>query len=135
MKNDCNWNAWESKNRASPDRRIEIHTASGNAFEDKRMTFMRLDDPLAERIRACVIDLLADRGAGRSICPSEVARALAASFDGQWQDLMRPVRAVAIELAESGVIEATQHESVVDLREVRGPVRLRLRAERNRSLA
>ena len=86
------------------------------------------DDALAERIRECVIELLVQRGAGRSICPSEAARALGARIGYRWQDLMRPVRTVAAILVDGGTIEATQHGSVVDLREVRGPVRLRLRS-------
>lgn len=102
------------------------------------MTLMLLDDPLAERIRECLIETLVKRGPGRSICPSEVARVLALRIGWDWRDLMRPVRMVATALAESGAIEALQDESVVDLREVRGPVRLRLHAlqgSRSRSVA
>jgi hypothetical protein len=40
---------------------------------------------------------------------------------------MRPVRTVAAAMAEAGAIEVLQHESVVDIGDVRGPVRLRLR--------
>lgn len=92
------------------------------------------DDHLAESIRESVIELLVERGPGHSICPSEAARALGARVGVRWQDLMRPVRAVAAALADAGLIEAIQHEAVVDIREVRGPVRLRLRslpAQRN----
>jgi len=85
------------------------------------------DDQLAERIRECVVELLVERGAGRSICPSEAAHLLGARLGWRWQDLMRPVRTVATALVESGLLEAIQHESVVDIRQVRGPVRLRLR--------
>jgi hypothetical protein len=85
------------------------------------------DDQLAERIRDCVVELLVERGAGRSICPSEAAHRLGMQIDWRWQDLMRPVRTVAAALVESGLLEAIQHESVVDIRQVRGPIRLRLR--------
>jgi hypothetical protein len=85
------------------------------------------DDQLAERIRECVVELLVERGAGRSICPSEAAHRLAIQIDWRWQDLMRPVRTVAAALVESGLLEAIQHESVVDIRQIRGPIRLRLR--------
>jgi len=85
------------------------------------------DNSLAERIRECMLDLLVERGPGRSICPSEVARALAAHIGCRWQDLMRPVRTVAAALADGGTLEAIQHEAVVDIRDVRGPIRLRLR--------
>ncbi|HEY0232482.1 MAG TPA: DUF3253 domain-containing protein [Dokdonella sp.] len=86
------------------------------------------DDKLADRIRECAMELLIERGPGRSICPSEVARMLAARVGCRWQDLMRPVRIVAAALADGGTLEATQHEAVVDIRDVRGPVRLRLRS-------
>lgn len=85
------------------------------------------DDALAERIRECLIELLTERGPGRSICPSEVAHLLGARIGWRWQDLMRPVRTVAAALVERGQLEATQHEAVVDIRDVRGPIRLRLR--------
>jgi len=91
------------------------------------MTLPFHDDALAERIRECLVELLAQRGPGRSICPSEAAHLLAARIGWRWQDLMRPVRTVAAVLVELGQVEAIQHESVVDIREVRGPIRLRLR--------
>jgi hypothetical protein len=91
------------------------------------MTLPFQDDQLAERIRECIVELLAERGAGRSICPSEAAHLLGMRFGWRWQDLMRPVRTVATALVESGLLEAIQHESTVDIRQVRGPIRLRLR--------
>jgi hypothetical protein len=102
------------------------------------MALLLPDDELAERIRGCVLELLIERGPGRSICPSEAARMLAMRTGAHWQDLMRPVRTVAAAMAEAGAIEVLQHESVVDIGDVRGPVRLRLRAlhgERTREVA
>jgi len=92
------------------------------------MAVLLPDDELAERIRVCVLELLVARGPGRSICPSEAARMLAMRISAHWQDLMRPVRTVAAAMAEAGAIEVLQHEAVVDIGEVRGPVRLRLRS-------
>lgn len=74
-----------------------------------------------------MLELLVERGPGRSICPSEVARLLGGRMGCRWQELMRPVRTIAAMLAEDGLVEATQHEHVVDIKDVRGPVRLRLR--------
>ncbi|HEY0180390.1 MAG TPA: DUF3253 domain-containing protein [Dokdonella sp.] len=84
------------------------------------------DDELAEQVRESVLTLLIERGPGRSICPSEAARLLAVRIGCRWQELMRPVRTIAAMLADAGLIEVTQHDAVVDIREVRGPVRLRL---------
>jgi hypothetical protein len=56
-------------------------------------------------IRAAILALVAARGAGRTCCPSEVAR----SLDPQgWRGLMEAVRAVARELAREGAIVITQ---------------------------
>jgi hypothetical protein len=92
------------------------------------MALLLPDDELAERIRVCVLELLVARGPGRSICPSEAARMLAMRTGSHWQDLMRPVRTVAAAMAEAGAIEVLQHEAVVDIGDVRGPVRLKLRS-------
>lgn len=50
-------------------------------------------------------DLLSQRDPDKTICPSEVARALR---DDDWRDLMDPVRAEAAALADAGVIDITQ---------------------------
>jgi hypothetical protein len=86
------------------------------------------EDAFAERIRECMLELLIERGPGRTICVSEAAQTLAVRIGFHWHDLMRPVRTIAAALTDSGVIEAIQHEEVVDIRVARGPVRLRLRS-------
>lgn len=86
------------------------------------------EDALAQNIRECIFELLGERGHGRSIGLSEVAQSMGLRISQHWHDLMRPVRAVAAELADSGALEALQSEAVVDIREARGPVRVRLRS-------
>jgi len=78
--------------------------------------------PGAERARiaAAILELTAARGPDRTICPSEVARALA----DDWRALMPAVRAVAADLAEQGQVVVTQKGRRVDPRTARGPVRL-----------
>jgi hypothetical protein len=68
--------------------------------------------------------LLDQRGEGKTICPSEVARALG---DENWRDLMDPVREAAFALADSGQLEVTQHGKAIDGRTAKGPIRLRRR--------
>jgi len=92
------------------------------------MILLHSNDTLAEQIRECIVEMLVERGAGRSLCPSEAAQVLGTRLGCPWQDLMRPVRAMAAALAEGGIVEAIQHETVVDIQQVRGPVRLRLRS-------
>jgi hypothetical protein len=73
--------------------------------------------------RDVILRLTAARGAGKSICPSEVARALAAD----WRPLMTGVRAAAIELARAGRVQILRKgKPVADLADVRGVIRLRI---------
>ena len=94
---------------------------------------VRSDVTLADRIHDCILDLLSARGPGRSICPSEVARMMSVRIDHPWHDLMRPVRTVAASLAASGILEALQDGALVNIREVRGPISLRLRVVAKRA--
>ena len=75
---------------------------------------------MSERVRAAILDLALQRGRAKSLCPSEVAKALAED----WRPLMPDVRAVAAEMPE---IVATQGGVEVDPVAARGPIRLRLR--------
>lgn len=75
---------------------------------------------MSERIRAAILDLALRRGRGKSLCPSEVAKALAAD----WRALMPEVREVAAGMPE---IVATQGGVEVDPVTARGAIRLRLR--------
>ena len=75
-----------------------------------------------------ILRLLSERGGGKSICPSEVARALAGSDErAAWEPKMDAVREAAERLVQRGVVDVTQHGDVVDLAHARGPVRLRLK--------
>ena len=73
--------------------------------------------------RAAILDLLARREPGRTICPSEAARALGG--DAGFRPLMPLVREAAAGLVADGRIEVTQRGRVVDLATARGPIRLR----------
>ncbi len=84
------------------------------------------DLPDTERIRAAILELLEHRDPGKTICPSDAARALAGE---RFRPLMAPVRDAAAQLADEGRIEVTQRGAVVDARGARGPIRLRLRRD------
>ncbi len=79
-----------------------------------------------------ILRLLRERGAGKTICPSEAARTVAGkgtlSNDATaWQPLMEPARAAARRLVASGTIDMTQGGHAVDPSTAKGAVRLRLR--------
>lgn len=71
-------------------------------------------------IRAEILAQCQARGAKSSICPSEVARALAPD----WRALMPDIRRVAADLAEAGEIVVTQKGRTIDAHSARGPIRL-----------
>jgi hypothetical protein len=79
---------------------------------------------MSDEPRAAILQLLADRAPGATICPSEAARALGG--DDGFRPLMPVVREAAAQLAAAGEIEVTQGGRAVDPASARGPIRLRL---------
>lgn len=86
------------------------------------------DDALADTISQRLHNLLAQRGCHSGVSLTEAARVIAEHSGCSWHALMRPLRTVAGALAESGLIDVIQEDTRVDIRDVRGPVRLRLRS-------
>ena len=78
--------------------------------------------PSAKALEAEIRRRVTERGAGKTICPSEVARALA----DDWRALMPQVRAVAARMAARGEIAVTQRGVAVDALSAQGPIRLGL---------
>ncbi len=77
------------------------------------------DPELAELIRA----LATARGAGKTLCPSEVARTLAPDA---WRPLMSRVRAEAVRLAQSGEVAIYRKGRPVDPASFKGVYRIGL---------
>jgi len=77
-----------------------------------------------EALEAAILELLAGRKPGQTICPSEAARAV--EPDG-WRDLMEPARQAARRLVHAGEVEVTQGGRAVDPTDFRGPIRIRRR--------
>ena len=75
-------------------------------------------------LEQAILDLLARRARGKTICPSEAARAVAS--DDRWRDLMEQARQAARRLVARDQIVMSQKGRVVDPSRARGPVRLRL---------
>ncbi|GAC1544007.1 MAG: hypothetical protein NVS3B10_08160 [Polyangiales bacterium] len=74
----------------------------------------------ARSIEAALLSLIAARG-GKTICPSEVARAVEPT---RWRTRMPEVRAVVATLRARGAIVVTQRGRPVDPAQARGPVRI-----------
>jgi hypothetical protein len=87
--------------------------------------------PNTDAIATEILRQTAARGADKSICPSEVARALAPEDDA-WRRLMGAVRATAIRLAREGQVEVLRKGKPVDsAAEIRGVIRLRIIASKS----
>lgn len=73
-------------------------------------------------LEAAITRALDARARDSSICPSDVARAVAPD---EWRPLMEPVRRAARRLVAAGEVEITQGGHVVDPSTAKGPIRIR----------
>lgn len=78
---------------------------------------------MSQSIEDSIFALLAERDPGKTICPSEAARAL----DGEaWRRLMPQVRATAVGLARQGRLVITRKGRPANPDAFKGVYRLRL---------
>ena len=76
-----------------------------------------------EKIESTILSTAVHRGAEKSTCPSEIARML---FPHDWRAHMKEVLAVAIDLHNKGSVAITQKGIPVDVRDFKGPVRIKI---------
>ena len=81
--------------------------------------------PTPADVEAAVLQLTEARGTGKSICPSEVARALLPGPGARWQTLMGPVREAACRLARAGQVDILRKGQPVSPEAPKGVIRLR----------
>ena len=74
------------------------------------------------QLEATIRDLLSQRAATATICPSDAARAVSPD---DWRDLMEPARRAARRLVAAGEVDITQGGRVVDPSTAKGPIRIR----------
>ena len=80
-------------------------------------------DDVERRLESTILELLDQRGSGKTICPSDAARAV--GTDDTWRDLMEPARRAARRLVAAGEVVITQGGQVVDPATLRGAIRIR----------
>lgn len=80
--------------------------------------------PTDEALERAIMELLASRSSGATICPSEAARKVKPD---DWRPLMEQTRMAARRLVHSGRVEITQQGHAVDPSTAKGPIRIRLR--------
>lgn len=87
------------------------------------------DEQTREEIREKILELAQKRGVEKSLCPSEVVRAL---YD-DWRPLMPLVREIAADEMKAKRIRVTQKGQPVHPLQARGPIRLSLHPESPKS--
>ncbi|MEN9755001.1 MAG: hypothetical protein RLZ07_1383 [Pseudomonadota bacterium] len=87
---------------------------------------MNYDKNLAEDLEKTLLNLAMTRGAGKTFCPSEAARAIGGSHPDGWGPLMTPVRRAAISLADEGRIMIYRKGKPVDPHDFKGVYRIGL---------
>jgi Protein of unknown function (DUF3253) len=83
-----------------------------------------VERPDSRAIEAALLRLIADRGPGKTVDPTEAARELGGSHPDQWGPLMQPIRRVAVALAEQGRVVILRKGKPVDPRDFKGVYRL-----------
>lgn len=81
------------------------------------------EQPTEQTIVDEIVRLVEQRGEGKTICPSEVARSLCSE---NWRELMEPIRTIATRMAKENQLRISQKGVTVDLENCRGPVRFGL---------
>jgi hypothetical protein len=80
--------------------------------------------PDNQTIQAALLRMIAERGPGKTLDPSEVARALGGPHPDGWGPLMQPIRRVAVALAEAGHLVILRKGKPADPRDFKGVYRL-----------
>ena len=76
-----------------------------------------------EKIATAILSTAIHRGIEKSTCPSEIARML---FPDDWRKHMKDVLEVAIDLHNKGSVAITQKGFPVDVKNIKGPVRIKI---------
>lgn len=87
----------------------------------ENQTVIRAD---SREIEAALLRLVADRGPGKTVDPTEAARALGGAHPDGWGPLMLPIRRAAVALAEQGRVVILRKGKAVDPRDFKGVYRL-----------
>lgn len=83
-----------------------------------------MNDTSQQTLASVITAMLAERGIGKTLCPSEVARAIAGPDENEWRKLMKPIRAVAVRMAREGILTIRRKGRIVDPGDFKGIYRL-----------
>jgi hypothetical protein len=79
-----------------------------------------------EDLEAAMLALLAERGPGRTIGPSDVAQAIGGNQPEGWGPMMQPVRRAAVRLMKEGRVVILRKGRPVDPDDFKGTYRIAL---------
>lgn len=99
-----------------------MHGENGSMASDHDA---RSGEDVDQQISEQILAMVTARGAGKTICPSEVARTVRPD---DWRQLMKKVRQSAIRLADGGAISIYRKGKPIPTDQVRGVIRLGLPA-------
>jgi hypothetical protein len=88
-----------------------------------------MQDDVTIHLEQTVLALAAERGPEKTLCPSDVARAIGGPHPDGWGPLMQPIRRIAVRLAKEGRLVITRKGRAVDPDDFRGVYRLGLPRE------
>jgi hypothetical protein len=80
--------------------------------------------PTEEELEATLLELLRQRGPGKTIGPTDVARALGGDHPDGWGPLMQPVRRTAVRLMREGRVVIVRKGRPVDSGDFKGVYRI-----------
>jgi len=103
-----------------------VGEAAGEVNQESGVSETVRGKPAAQAIEDALLALAAARGAGKTICPSEVARALGGPHPDGWGPLMQPVRREAVRLMKQGRVVIVRKGRPVDPDDFRGVYRIAL---------
>ncbi len=83
----------------------------------------------SEILEQSILDHVAARGLDKTLCPSDVARAVGGPHPDGWGPLMQPIRRIAVRLAKEGRLVITRRGRAVDPDDFKGVYRLGLPRE------
>jgi hypothetical protein len=79
-----------------------------------------------EALESTILKLAAAAGPGKTIAPTDAARAVGGDHPDGWGPLMQPIRRIAVRLMKEGRIVITRKGRPVDPDDFRGVYRLKL---------
>jgi hypothetical protein len=88
-----------------------------------------MEQDINSRLEQAVLAHAAERGPEKTLCPSDVARAIGGPHPDGWGPLMQPLRRIAVRLAKEGRLVITRKGKAVDPDDFRGVYRLGLPRE------